>query len=386
MSGMIPRPSPGLMSARPAWLILFAVLLAPGAGAAAPCGSPAPELPPTVATFSIVAADTVNGEIGVAVASRFLAVGSVVPWAEAGVGAAATQAIANTRLGSESLVLMGRGLTPHQALAELLRGDNDPTVRQLGLVDARGTAATYTGERCQKWAGGVTGPGYAVQGNILAGEDVVATIARTYEITDGSLAERLLAALAAGEKAGGDRRGKQSAALLVVKPEGGYGGGNDRYIDLRVDDAEDPVGELARLYRIHARVNLPAVHVRLGDQALAGGDRSRADREFSRAIALYREAIAERPEDPEPRNGLAWFFARHRVNLSEAMELAQEALLLDPDSWEVLDTMAEIHAGRGQMREALGAAVRALETDPENPYLQGQVGRFRATLEREEGP
>jgi uncharacterized Ntn-hydrolase superfamily protein len=368
----------------PAGLALIATLLCSGSGLAAPLGLPAPEFQLPVATFSIVAADTVNDEIGVAVASRFLAVGSVVPWAEAGVGAVATQAIANTRIGVEGLVLLKRGLDAGAALGRLLDADSNPSIRQVGLVDAQGGSATYTGDRCQSWAGGINGPGFAIQGNILAGEAVVNAMAAAYQTTDGTLAERLLAALAAGDKEGGDRRGKQSAALLVVKPQGGYGGANDRYIDLRVDDAENPVAELARIYRIHARVFLPTVHVRLGDQALALGDRTRADREFSRAINLYREAIAERPEDPEPKNGLAWFYAQHRVNLAEAVDLAQESLRLSPGSWEVLDTLAEICAVRGQTREALGYAMKALESDPGNPYLREQADRFQAAVEREE--
>ncbi|WP_448574544.1 DUF1028 domain-containing protein [Thermomicrobium sp.] len=203
-----------------------------------------------IITFSIVALDPATGELGVAVASKFLAVGAVVPWARAGVGAVATQSYANVSYGPTGLELMAAGQSAGETLARLLADDPDRELRQVGIVDARGGAVTFTGSACHAWAGGRTGPGYAVQGNILTGPEVVDAMARAFETTEGSLAARLLAALAAGDAAGGDRRGKQSAALLVVKERGGYGGYTDRFIDLRVDDHPEPVAELQRLYGI----------------------------------------------------------------------------------------------------------------------------------------
>lgn len=201
-------------------------------------------------TFSIVAVDLATGELGVAVASKFLAVGAVVPWARAGVGAVATQSYANVSYGPTGLELMAAGYSAGETLARLLADDPERELRQVGIVDARGGTATFTGSACHAWAGGRTGPGYAVQGNILTGPEVVDAMAHAFETTDGPLAVRLLAALAAGDAAGGDRRGKQSAALLVVKERGGYGGYTDRFIDLRVDDHPEPVAELQRLYGI----------------------------------------------------------------------------------------------------------------------------------------
>jgi uncharacterized Ntn-hydrolase superfamily protein len=203
-----------------------------------------------IATFSIVAIDPATGELGVAVASKFLAVGAVVPWARAGVGAVATQSYANVSYGPTGLELTAAGYSASETLARLLADDPERELRQVGIVDARGGTATFTGSACHAWAGGRTGPGYAVQGNILTGPEVVNAMARTFETTEGPLAARLLAALAAGDTAGGDRRGKQSAALLVVKERGGYGGYTDRFIDLRVDDHPEPVAELERLYGI----------------------------------------------------------------------------------------------------------------------------------------
>lgn len=207
-----------------------------------------------VATFSIAARDSATGELGVAVASRFFTVGNVVPWARAGVGAVATQSYANTSFGWRGLELLELGLTPEEAIDVLIRKDDDPTRRQLGIVAADGKSATYTGEECLNWAGGRFGPDYAVQGNILAGEAVVAEMERAFLETKGTLADRLYAALVAGEEAGGDSRGKQSAALLVVKEGAGYGGYTDRAIDIRVDDHAEPFKELGRLLNL-AQVN-----------------------------------------------------------------------------------------------------------------------------------
>jgi len=201
-------------------------------------------------TFSIVAFDAPTGDLGVAVASKFPCVGAVVPWARSGIGAVATQSWANTDFGPDGLGLMGGGLPAGAALDAVLEPDADREERQVGFIDARGGVATFTGANCMDWAGGRTGEGFAVQGNILAGEDVVASMADMFARTEGDLCDRLLAALLAGDAAGGDRRGKQSAALLVVRDAGGYEGRNDRYIDLRVDDHPDAPAELARLFDV----------------------------------------------------------------------------------------------------------------------------------------
>jgi uncharacterized Ntn-hydrolase superfamily protein len=201
-------------------------------------------------TFSIVAVDAETGDLGVAVASKFPCVGAVVPWARAGVGAVATQSWANTDFGPDGLQLMGGGLPAAAALDAVLEPDEDREERQVGFVDAHGGAATFTGANCTTWAGGATGDGFAAQGNILAGEGVVAALADTYAEGEGDLCDRLLAALLAADAAGGDRRGKQSAALVVVRTGGGYEGRYDRYIDLRVDDHPEAPAELARLFTV----------------------------------------------------------------------------------------------------------------------------------------
>ena len=201
-------------------------------------------------TFSIVAFDPANGDLGVAVASKFACVGAVVPWAKAGVGAVATQAWANTDFGPDGLRLMAGGMPAGPALDAVLEGDDGRDERQVGFVDAAGGAATFTGSGCVEWAGGVSGEHFAAQGNILAGAGVVDAMARAFGSAEGELCDRLLTALMAGDAAGGDRRGRQSSALLVVRDRGGYEGRNDRYIDLRVDDHPDAPAELGRLFGV----------------------------------------------------------------------------------------------------------------------------------------
>lgn len=204
-----------------------------------------------VATYSIVARDPASGDLGVAVQSKFFAVGAVVPWARAGVGAVATQAHANVRFGPAGLELMAGGLTAGEALERLLLEDPAVAQRQVALVDRAGTVAVHTGSECMHWAGHRVGIGYAVQGNILVGERVITAMAEAFEGSAGELAERLLSALQAAEVAGGDRRGRQSAALYVARAGGSYGGTHDRYIDLRVDDHGEPLDEVTRLLRLH---------------------------------------------------------------------------------------------------------------------------------------
>ena len=204
-------------------------------------------------TFSIVATNADRTQFGIAVASKFLAVGSAVPAARIGAGALATQAWANTAYKADGLALLTNGANAQQTVDTLTGNDPQRATRQLGVVDAQGRAATYTGSECTDWAGGVAGDGYAIQGNILAGSRVVALMEEGWLGSDPKepLSRRLLAALVAGDKVGGDKRGRQSAALFVVGEEGGYGGGDDVVVDLRVDDHEAPIPELARLLGIH---------------------------------------------------------------------------------------------------------------------------------------
>ena len=203
-----------------------------------------------ISTFSIIARDPVTGDLGVGVQSKYFAVGSVVPHARAGVGVLATQARGNILYGPEGLDQLAAGRTPEQVLERLLQDDPQREERQVGIVDAQGRTASHTGGKTLAWAGGRTGKGYAAQGNLLAGPEVVDAMAVAFETAQGDLASRLVIALAAGQAAGGDRRGRQSASVLVVRAGGGYMGVSDRYVDLHVEDHPAPIRELRRLLDI----------------------------------------------------------------------------------------------------------------------------------------
>lgn len=239
-------------------------------------------------TFSIVALDPATGEIGVAVASKFLAVGAAVPWAKAGVGGIATQAWANLSYGPDGLAMLAGGAAAEDVVRRLTESDADREHRQLGVVDRTGGSAAWTGKECFNWAGHRTGRGYTCQGNILTGASVVAAMAETFERTPGPLPERLLAVLDAGQREGGDSRGQQSAAIYVAKEKGGYGGFIDRYIDLRVDDHPAPIGELGKLlemHRLYFGATEPANLTRLA------GNVAREVQEILARLGLYTGAI-----------------------------------------------------------------------------------------------
>jgi uncharacterized Ntn-hydrolase superfamily protein len=247
-------------------------------------------------TFSIVACDLEEQTWGVAVASKFPAVGAVVPWAQAATGAVATQSFANTSFGPRGLALMGTGLSAQEALDRLLEDDPDKELRQVGLVDAKGGSATYSGSGCFAWAGGVAKKGYAIQGNILAGNQVVPAMEKAFINTKSDLPTRLHAALLAGDRAGGDKRGRQSAAMYVVKPKGGYGGYLDRWLDYRVDDHEDPVprlGELIELHHLYFGKSPESEHIQVSGEPLDQIAKILAQQGYLKDGIGFRDAFKE---------------------------------------------------------------------------------------------
>lgn len=298
--------------------------------------------PPHPSTFSIAAADPSAGEVGVAVASRFFAVGNVVPHARADAGAVATQAFANTSFGPNGLELLSRGLDAEEALKVLLRGDEGREKRQVGIVTASGGSATYTGPGCNAWAGGRRGPGYAVQGNILAGEAVVVAMERAFLQSNGKpLAERLLAALSAGDAAGGDSRGRQSAALVVGRARGRYGGFTDRAVDVRVDDHPDPFGELSRL-----------VGMGVVNDLWNRGWTAFTEKRFAEALRWQEKATARAATQPAMLPEVVYDLAVIRLAAGDragAVEAARRALKLNPKLASQARSDADLAAIRSEL-------------------------------------
>lgn len=275
---------------------------------------------PAHATFSIVGIDPVTGDLGIAVASRYFAVGAVVPWADAGVGAIATQAGVNVGYGPRALELLRQGLTAQQVLDRLLAEDTFPRkdARQVAIVDAKGGVAVFTGDAANEWRGHVTGKTWSAQGNILVGKHVVEAMGRAFESTNDELAEKLYAALKAGDDAGGDSRGRQSASILVVRKAGGRNTNNDRYVFINVDDHPDPMHELRRLLNMQMTIN----HNNAFTRALT-------DNQLADALASSEKLARYQPLDPAPqmRLGFTAYLAGHQDRAGAAFARARELTL-----------------------------------------------------------
>ena len=329
------------------------------------------------ATFSIVALDSTTQELGVAVQSRAFSVGMAVPWAEAGTGAVATQASTNESFGPKGIAMMRSKRPAAVALRTLLAADSGASHRQVGIVDAKGRSAAHTGKGCSAWAGHRTGPGYSIQGNILAGEAVVIEMERAFLASKGELSLRLLAALEAGQAAGGDKRGQQSAALLVVRPSDEYPEYNTRYVDLRVEDAKEPIKELVRVFGILEAQDLAEAHLRFADAYEKKGKKEQARVERERVGEALKRALARGENDASNLNGLAWTCATNGVYLNEALEAAERAAALEPQNSGILDTLAEVHFRMGNADKAVEVGSRALALEPGSSYLTEQLHRFK---------
>lgn len=330
--------------------------------------------PASPGTFSIVAYDADAGEWGVAVASRVLAVGYIVPWAKAGVGAVATQSYANLDYGVEGLALLADGLSAEEALKRLLEADEERERRQVAIIDAAGNVAVFTGDETLAWSGHAGGEGYSVQGNILVGEEVLTEMERAYLAAEGPLARRLLAALEAGDAAGGDKRGKESAALLVVREGGGYQGKTDRMVDVRVDDHAEPVAELARIYELWERRFLVDRYLELGGEM-----------EAARALAIMDRVAAEGAADAVTLNDFAWALATRKLYPARALELALMAYGLAPDDANVMDTVAEAYYAAGEYAKAIEWEKKALEADAANKFFADQLEKFEKAAKKGSG-
>jgi uncharacterized Ntn-hydrolase superfamily protein len=280
-------------------------------------------------TFSIVALDPETRNLGVAVQSRYFSVGTAVPWAKSGVGAVATQSFVNISYGPRGLNLLSRGLKVREVVQKLTSKDKDRDYRQLAIIDAKGNAAVYTGAKCLEWAGSRTGKNYTAQGNILASEKVVTNMGKKFETTRGDLADRLVAALEGGEEEGGDARGRQSAALLVVgkkKSKAGYG---DRLIDLRVEDHSDPIAELKRLLKLHRVYSL----IDEADEALTAGNPKKA-------IAIIEKAIELNPHSDDTYVQLGMIYKKMGKK-QEAEKAFRKATSINPRMKMLIDQLAK---------------------------------------------
>lgn len=351
--------------------IVLALLFATPAFAGPPSG-----------TFSIVACDTATGELGVAVESRAFSVGTRVPWARAGVGAVATQASTRAAYGPRGLAMLQAGLEPRTVIDSLLADDTDRDHRQLGVVSAFGRAANYTGDKCSAWAGGIVGPGFAIQGNILAGQQVVRAMERAFRETQGELSVRLLAALAAGQAAGGDKRGQQSAALLVVRPSDEYPEYRDRYVNLKVEDSARPIDELTRLYHLYEATGLAEAHARYLQGFEAAHRAADASRERVRLSDILHRVYADPAASAASLNAVAWTAASANVALDDALRAATRAAVLEPRNTDILDTVAEVRLRRGEYAAALRSIQSALDIAPDDPDLKARKKEIEDAAKR----
>lgn len=334
-------------------------------------------------TFSIIAYDPGAQEWGVAVQSKAFMVGAIVPWAQAGVGVVVTQAWANKSFGARGLALLKRGHDPKDVIQHLIASDKQGARRQLGVLDAQGRAANYTGDECMAWAGGIAEQNVSVQGNILAGERVLTNMLRVFQATQGKLGERLISALEAGQKAGGDTRGQQSAALIVVRAKSDTDGVGDRYVDLRVDDHKTPIVELRRLYGIWEKELYPYLEGRRIKTFLQAKKYARAQR-LHREFASHAERLARKNwQDADLMNNLAWQFAQNALGLDAAAKYARRAVKLRPDDANIADTLAEVYFQRGEAARAVEMERALVAAYPDHAGFKTQLAKFERASSRQ---
>lgn len=333
-------------------------------------------------TFSIIAYDPHAQEWGVAVQSKAFIVGGIVPWAQAGVGAIATQAWTNKSFGTRGLALLKRGHDPKDVIQHLISADNNGARRQLGVLDAQGRAANYTGNECLKWAGGIAEQNVSVQGNILAGERVLTNMLRAFHKTRGKLGERLIAALEAGQKAGGDTRGQQSAALLVVREKSDIDGVGDVYVDLRVDDHKTPIAELRRLYGIWEIQMYPYLEGARVNSLLRAKKYARAQK-LHREFSAHAERLTRRNwQNAEMLNAFAWQLAQNPLGLDAAHKYAQRAMKLNPHDASIADTFAQVLYQRGEIARAIEMERALVAKHPDRADLRAQLDKFERARKR----
>lgn len=326
-----------------------------------------------IATFSIVAYDTLMEEWGVAVQSKFFAVGAVVPQAKAGVGAIATQAWGNTTFKEKAIQLFSEGYNAKEVVERLIKDDPDFEYRQIGVVDKDGNSCSFTGKNCSPYAGHIVGKNYAVQGNILYSEEVLKNMALAFETTKGPLGIKLIEALKAGQKAGGDKRGMQSAALLVVSKNGGYSGFDDRIIDLRVDDDEKPIEELERLYYINEETFLISSYIRIAVDAIKENKDKKAEEAFNRVETILNKY----DQSADMYNSVAWEMAINNYKLEKALKYAKKAIDLKKDDANIWDTLGEIYYRMKNIKKAIESEKKAVELAPDEKLFKEKLEEWQ---------
>ncbi len=330
-------------------------------------------------TYSIVACDSATGDLGVAVQSTLLAVGSVVPYAKAGVGAVATQGFINAGFGPRTLDLLTQGMSSQQAGDLLIHGDSMASQRQMAIVDAKGTVFAYTGISCQQYSGHVLGKWYTVQGSAIIGDNILKAMARTFEITGGDLADRLCAALEAAEREGKEKNQTRSAALLVVRDQGGYNGYNDRFVDIRVDHDSLPLEQLQKIYGIWKSKYLLEARVRTIDHFNSNKNFSAARTETERLVESLNSQLRNKPDDPDVLNSIAWSLAMLDIDKARALELAKRAATLAPSRTDILNTLAECHYCLGNYDEAIAIESTLVAKEPANDQFWKQLEKFKTS-------
>ncbi len=343
---------------------------------------PGPGRAPSSTTCSIAAWDSLTGDLGIAVESNLLAAGSIVPYASAGNGAVGTQAAANTGFGPQALEMLGRGMDARQVVEQLLQGDTDATSRQVGIVDSRGNSYSYTGSACPFFSGQVMGPGFCVLGCGLESEAVLNAVARTFQIAAGDLSDRMLAALEAGDRVSAGRTARRSAALLVVRDRGGFGGSGDRFVDIRVDDDSLPLTSLRRIYRDWQDTYLTAARMRSIEQFNRNRNYRAADGEMKRIVEGFNAELRSRPDDPEVLNRVARALAVNDIDRERALELAKRAVLLAPGRNDLMDTMAECHYRLGHYDEAIAIESDLVSKEPSNDVFWRQLQKFKEAKQK----
>ncbi len=352
------------------------------AAAPGPSAAPSPSAP---AAFAIVAVDSARREWGVAAVSRWIAVGARSVEARAGAGAWVALELPDRREAALLLDRMQTGVGARAALDSVLAGDARRNERQFALADRAGNTAAHTGTRCPPWAGERIGAGYVCQGVGLRDGQALLAMGRVFESARGSLAERLLTAVESAEFVAPVREKVESAAILVVREGGGPDGWSDRLVDLRVDMSQDAVQELSNVYVAHAATFLPAAYARFGDDAKRRGDSISAEREYGRAEAGFRAAVAKHPQDSDALNELAWFLATHDRDLAEAVQLGKTAVSRRPRDPILYDTLAEAEYRSGSLTRAIEAMERAVKYSGGDARYAERLARWereRAALER----